>query len=281
MVILFFTLSWFLILKRTSDNIRFKDALVSSFLSLFYDLIIPSASIYSEYKRVEYLHKVNGLDYGSVVACVAVHRLINCISLSISLIISVLVGYLQWRKLKLKGYLLSSTIILVMALFALFMTLKPKYIVKIYEGLKKHSRRVAESSRLKNFIDNFTKAGLQIKGENPLFIILIFTLSTIRWYIGALIFYIVLKELGVIVSLWKCLILFVIYNMVMFTPTFIPAMIGALESTLTLTMIFLGISKAVAGAAALLIRIVITGTMLLILGIPALYYDIKMSKYYS
>ena len=280
MVILIFTFNWFLILKRTSDNIRFKDALVSSFLSLFYDLVIPSASIYSEYKRVEYLHRVNGLDYGCVIACVAVHRLINCVSFSISLITGVLIGYLQWQKLKLRGYLLSSTIILSIALFALFMTLKPEYVVKIYEGLKKRSKRVARSSRLKSFIDNFTKAGLQIRGENPLFIILIFTLSIIRWYVGALIFYIVLKELGVVVPLWECLILFVIYNMVLFTPAFIPAMIGALESTLTLTMMLLGISKVIAGAATLLVRVVITGTMLLILSIPALYYDIKMSRYY-
>ncbi len=261
---------WHLSLKAVGARIPFPESLKATMISIFGDMMIPTASVAGEAMRISYLHNKLGLGLDRATAGLAVHRTAYAVLLLIFSIIGA--SYLP-PLLRGPGGLLVLGIIAWVFVFAallLFLERLRGPIFKIIDFAYGRLRWPRDPEAAKAGIDRFigeVKEGLRHASSSRGFVTLILVVGSLQWIVAGLMFYTVFLALGYGgMNPIELVLIFPIYGTLTLFPIGIPASMGIVETGLTVTYMSLGVERSVAVAATILTRGILVWYDLLVSG---------------
>ncbi|MDH5806192.1 MAG: flippase-like domain-containing protein [Candidatus Methanomethylicaceae archaeon] len=258
-----FTLGWCVFLKN--PGIEFKKCFEIVLISIFGDLMIPTASISGEFLRVNLTAKKGKISISEALSSVIIHRIILALTFGFLLLISGLLLISQSINI-IGGYTILSiaiidiTVILILTYAVMKLCKFRKYIeafgLKIGKLLKKIRRNYNPNDLKVKISNNFEKFELCIRSIKLNTFIISFIVLTLRWFLIALIPYVMFISLGYDVSYWIVVSVSTLVSMVQMIPIGIPGMIGVMEVSITAFFISFGIPSSIAASVTILMRIV-------------------------
>lgn len=256
-----FTLSWYVFLRN--PGIEFKKCFEIVLVSIFGDLMIPTASISGEFLRVNLTAKRGKISISEALTSVILHRMVLALTFGFVLLIS---GLLLINQNVVGGYtVLSIAIIDVVAIFILAYAIMKlwkfrNYIELLALKIGKFLKRIRPNyslNHLKIKVSNgFERFEKCVRSTNLGTFTLSFFILTLRWLLIALIPYVMFASLGHNVSYWIVLSVSTLMSMIQMIPVGIPGMIGIMEISTTALFIGFGIPPSIAASVTILMRIV-------------------------
>jgi len=267
-----FALSWKFLLKR--PGIKLKDSFIVVLVSIFGDMMIPTGSISGEVMRISLATKKTKLHLSEVTASVLMHRLALGITFGIVLGVSVVMllttQSLNFAALTLFIVIGAAVIFLGgMGVLAAVNICRFKRIARVciaktaglIRRFKPNYNLESTQRRVDNGLEEFQRAVKEIgKGK----ILLSSALLIARWFIIAIIPYLMFSSLGYQASYWMVLTVSIFVSMVQMIPIGIPGMVGVMEVSMTTFFIGFGIPEGIAASATILTRLVMFWFELLI-----------------
>ena len=267
--IIFYGTAWYF-LVHTLHKVRLAKCVQGVMISIFGDILVPTASVTGEALRVTFANREFGLPYPEGIATILVHRVLNGLAsgtiLAIGAAVLVLGGELSPR---LRLYILV-LLILVMIPSLLGMTLlfRPSTGLRIVLrllGMFANRRLTAGLvHRVTGGVLGFETSMkiIRARGRNIPFSFLFLIL---QWFFQVLIPYFFLiavsstlqQPMNYWTFFWLISVAFPIFGLVNLIPIGIPGMVGILDSAMAGTFILLGITPEVSIATTLLTRIVL------------------------
>ncbi|NHV45695.1 MAG: flippase-like domain-containing protein [Candidatus Verstraetearchaeota archaeon] len=257
-----FTLSWYVFLRNPS--LKFRDCFEIVLMSIFCDLMIPTASISGEIVRINLTAKKANLQISKAATSVILHRIMLTLTFGFIIILCGLqiINY----NMVLAFFLVTISIIIVITLILLLYAVKryKKLIGKMVNIFEKFVKKVKPNFDIKIKEESLNKLE-NILTDKKAFISS-FILLIIRWFLLALIPYIIFISMGYYVSYWIILTVSSLMSMIQIIPIGIPGMIGIMEVSITVLFVEFSIPLGIASSVAILMRI-ITFWFELILGL--------------
>ena len=268
--IIFYGAAWYFLVHTLHPKVRLVKCVQAVMISIFGDILVPTASVTGEALRVTFANREFGLPYPEGIATILVHRVLNGLAsgtiLALGATVLVLGGELSPR---LRLYILI-LLILVMIPSLLGMTLlfRPSIgsrIVLRLLGIFANRRLTAGLvHRVTGGVLGFETSMkiIRARGRNIPFSFLFLIL---QWFFQVLIPYSFLIAISSTLQqptnywtfFWLISVAFPIFGLVNLIPIGIPGMVGILDSAMAGTFILLGITPEVAIATTLLTRIVL------------------------
>ena len=267
-----FALSWKVLLK--SPGIKLKDSFIIVLVSIFGDMMIPTASVSGEVMRISLTTKKTKLNLSEVAASVLMHRLALGITFGIVLGVSITM-LLVTQTLNLAAlsiFIFIGVVVIILGGMGILATVNICKFKKIAEvcltkmaGIIHHFR---PSFRLENALLRMER-GLEeiqrtVNGISRGRILLSTMLLIARWFIMASIPYLMFVSLGYRTSYWIVLTVSIFVSMVQMIPVGIPGMVGVMEVSMTTFFIGFGIPTDIAASSTILTRLVMFWFELLI-----------------
>jgi len=235
-------------------------------VSMFGDMMIPTGSISGEVMRISITNKRTGISIGEVTCSVILHRLLLGVTFGLVLGIAFLSlavnNMASLAQIIVFGAIAVGSIVLgVFGLFATFNMKRfdgligrwPERLVRVIRFF----RRSIEGERIRAEITegraNFERAICLIRRR---YIITSTLLMLARWFLIALIPYLMFLSLGYPVSYEFILIISIFLSMVNLMPIGIPGLVGVMEIAMTAVFVGFGIPADIAVSATLLTRLV-------------------------
>lgn len=284
--LVFYALTWHILLKGLKCNISFKTSLTVSLASIFTCYVTPSG-VLLELLRVVLANKEAKVPIGYSAATVVMHRILYTVGFILCAAASFAVIQAKYTTLGTIGTLLLLIIILSIAFAGGILYLShradliERMLIKLYkrfEGRINKIVRVYESEEvvnsLSNTVSDFKNAFLELR-RKPLYLFMAFMAVLATWIVDVAIFYVVFLSLNYHISIWAAALTIVIGDFVQMTPIMIPGMLGVLETAFTTTLLAFGIPLDVAASAAILARIATFWFDIPVTAIAASYYGIK------
>lgn len=284
--LVFYALTWHILLKGLKCNVSFKTSLTVSLASIFTCYVTPSG-VLLELLRVVLANKEAKVPIGYSAASVVMHRILYTVGFILCAAASFTVIQAKYTTLGTIGTLLLLIISLSIAFAAGILYLShradliEKMLIKLYrrfEGRINKIIRVYESEEvvnsLSNTISDFKNAFLELR-RKPLYLLTAFIAVLATWIVDVAIFYVVFLALNYPISIWAAALTIVIGDFVQMTPIMIPGMIGILETAFTTTLLAFGIPLDIAASASILARIATFWFDIPVTAIAASYYGIK------
>lgn len=258
--ILLFGLAWFALLRSVEERVSLKECLSISLVSLFGDLMIPTASVTGEMIRLTLAKKKMGIELNKTLASVLVHRIMNLMAL----IPFLLLGLMSFRSSRSND--VGPLILLILALMAvgiglpllrylgksrMFQEYMYRTSQKFLKAFKKWSDKT--SAVVEHNINEFCQA-LDKMFSKPQILVLSFVMFLGQWGAAMTIPYVVFLSLNYEVPYSLILIAYPVYSLSYMAPVGIPAMLGIVESAMTATFVALGIAPSIASSASILTR---------------------------
>lgn len=260
-----FALGWYVLLKN--PGINFKDCFEIVLISIFGDLMIPTASISGEFFRVSLTVKRGKIQFSEATASVLLHRILLALTFGVVLLVSLFYLMGLDRVPITEVYVLGIIAVadLTLGIVAMYSALRAeifdKYVEKIaikLGGIIKRIRPNNNTDKLRtSILEGFRTFVNAIKSVKPSRFILSFLILTARWFLIATIPYIMFISLGRPVSYWLVLGVSVFVSMVQMLPIGIPGMVGIMEVSMTAFFMAFGIPPSLAASATILTRLVI------------------------
>jgi uncharacterized protein (TIRG00374 family) len=280
--IVLFSLGWKLLL---GSGMKFKYCIEGVLVSIFGDMMIPTASISGEIFRISLAVKKSKLQISEVTASVFLHRLILGLTfgavLGFSVIMLILTETMQMATLSFFiGMVAIDIVLAIIGIYAVFNThkfkkLASKIILKT-GGFFRRFKSSYNAEEMKNKViggfDTFHGAVVGVKKEKMLASIAILT---VRWFIVALVPYLMFYSLGYHASYWIVLTVSIMVSMVQMVPIGIPGLVGVMEVSMTAFFIGFGIAADIAASATILTRLVMFWFELFISAIATSYIGVK------
>ncbi|MDH5811190.1 MAG: lysylphosphatidylglycerol synthase transmembrane domain-containing protein [Candidatus Methanomethylicaceae archaeon] len=260
-----FVLGWYVLLKN--PGMSYKDCFEIVLVSIFGDLMIPTASISGEFFRVSLAVKRGKIQVSEATASVLLHRILLALTFGVVLLISVfnLAGHQVAPVAEIYALGAVAILDLVLGITAMYMALRAnlfernveKLVLKI-GGLLRRFRPNYDPDRLRvSVLEGFRTFVQAIKSVKTSTFVISFLVLTARWFLIAMIPYIMFISLGRPVSYWVVLGVAVFVSMVQMIPIGIPGMVGVMEVSMTAFFMGFGIPPALAASATILTRLVI------------------------
>lgn len=279
----FFALSWQLLLEK--PGLGFGNCLRIVLVSIFGDLMIPTASISGELLRINLTMKKSSLNAGQVTASVLLHRLLLGITfggiLGFSIILLIVTQAMQVSALYIFVAIGAIDMALgVLGAYALYNVNRFKGLLKrvvfgtagflklfksSYDPEKAYAKLVAGC-------DSFHCA---IVGINRLRLAASSAILALRWFTIALIPYLMFYSLNYEVSYWLVLTVSIFVSMVQMVPIGIPGLMGVMEVSMTAFFLSFGIPANIAASATILTRLVLFWFELLLSAVAASYQGVS------
>ena len=260
-----FTLGWYILLKN--PGMGFKECFEIVLVSIFGDLMIPTASISGEFFRVSLAVKRGKIQVSEATASVLLHRILLALTFGVVLLVSVLnlSGHQPAPAAEIYALGVIAILDLVLGITAMYIALRAhlferkveKFILKI-GGLLGRFRPHYDPHKLRGrFLEGYRTFVQAIKSVKASTFVISFLVLTARWFLIATIPYILFISLGRPVSYWVVLGVAVFVSMIQMIPIGIPGMVGVMEISMTAFFMGFGIPPALAASATILTRLVI------------------------
>ncbi|MCX8181938.1 MAG: flippase-like domain-containing protein [Candidatus Methanomethyliaceae archaeon] len=260
-----FVLGWYVLLKN--PRMSFKECFEIVLVSIFGDLMIPTASISGEFFRVSLAVKRGKIQISEATASVLLHRILLALTFGVVLLVSVinLAGYQIAPIAEIYALGAIAILDLVLGMASMYIALRAHLFEKSVEklalrigGFLRHFRPNYDPDRLRgNVLEGFRTFVQAIKSVKMKTFVVSFLVLTLRWFLIAMIPYIMFISLGRSVSYWIVLGVAVFVSMVQMIPIGIPGMVGVMEVSMTAFFMGFGIPPALAASATILTRLVI------------------------
>jgi uncharacterized protein (TIRG00374 family) len=257
-----FGFAWFALLRSVEKGTSLKDCIAISLVSLFGDIMIPTASVTGEVIRLTLAKNKMGIGLNKTLASVLVHRTLNLMAL----IPFLLLGLISSRLDKFNGVELS--ILLILALMAVGVGLPLLRHLSRSKAFQEYMYRASQrfltafrrwddrtSVVVEHNINEFCQA-LDIMFSRPQALALSFTILLGQWGAAMTIPYVVFLALNYEIPYFLVLVAYPVYSLSYMIPVGIPAMLGVVESAMTATFVALGVAPAIASSASILTRVV-------------------------
>lgn len=278
-----FTLGWYVLLKN--PGMSFRECFEIVLVSIFGDLMIPTASISGELFRVSLSVKRSKIQISEATASVLLHRILLALTFGVVLLVSVFYLTGQQGSPLTEVYALGVIAVLDLALgiVAMYAALKAHlfegYVGKLavkFGGFVRRFKPNYDVERLKiSVVYGFKTFVNAIKGVKASTFVTSFLVLTARWFLIAMIPYIMFISLGQPVSYWIVLGVSVFVSMVQMMPIGIPGMVGVMEVSMTAFFMGFGIPPALAASATILTRLVIFWFELLVSAVAASIHGVR------
>jgi len=278
--VIFYTISWLLLLNSSGIKLKFLRAFESVWISVFFNIMVPTASISGEVFRVWYTVRETNSGYGNVAATVFIHRILCFIPFMLGSILGLIYFLIAYS---LPPYLSTilifvSTLISLGFLLLLMLWIKPKITIRIafkiagfIEKLihKENPSRLRAS--LQKAFDEF-EFSLKTLGldRRPLLLSLIFAIFF--WFLDVAVAYFVFQSLNYPVPFALIVAVYTIGITVQIVPVGIPGMVGVVETIMSGLYTLAGIPLNVSVAATMMIRVIMMWLEALIGGIVFILY---------
>ncbi|MCS7098483.1 MAG: flippase-like domain-containing protein [Candidatus Methanomethyliaceae archaeon] len=256
-----FTLSWYVFLGN--PGMKFRKCFEIVLVSIFGDLMIPTASISGEFLRISLTAKRGEISISKAFTSVILHRIVLALTFGLILLMSSI--------LLLSQNLIGSYTLFTIAIVDIFIIVSSICAVKKFYKLRKLIERVVlkigrilkrfrpdyNMESLKNKISiNFERIEMCFSNFRLNTFTFSFIILTLRWFLIAMIPYIMFISLGYEISYWIVLSVSALMSMVQMIPVGIPGMIGIMEVSTTAFFISFGISPSMAASVTILMRVV-------------------------
>lgn len=284
--LVFYALTWHILLKGLKCNITFKTSLTVSLASIFTCYITPSG-VLLELLRVVLANKEAKVPIGHSAATVVMHRILYTVGFILCAAVSFTVIQAKYTTLGTMGTLLLLIIVLSIAFAAGILYLShradliERLLIKLYRKFEGRISKVISAyesetvvNSLSNTVSDFKNAFLELR-RKPLYLLMAFIAVLATWIADVAIFYVVFLALDYPISIWAASLTIIIGDFIQMTPIMIPGMLGILETAFTTTLLAFGIPLDVAASAAILARIATFWFDIPVTAIAASYYGIK------
>lgn len=280
--VLFYSLTWYELLKILSVKISIREALLYCWLGLFVDLVVPLEAVSGEITRVYLLKRNSKRNVGKIIASVVTHRILSMSTVLISLTVSsfyfIFGRNIPQDLLILMILVLTGTSITIILIF--YFSVKEKTTWKLLDKLLEFAsfitkgRLKAEDLRTK-IQDALTMfhQGIEVIGSNKRNLLKPTVYAFSSWFFYLLIYVLVFYALGFEVSLGVSVIVYSISVAVQTIPIGLP--VGLVEIVMTSLYSLFNIDVAISGTATTLIRIITFWFQLLVGYIIAQWIGIK------
>jgi len=274
-----FGLAWFVLLRSVEKRALLKDCISISLVSLFGDIMIPTASVTGEVIRLTLAKRKMGIGLNKTLASVLVHRILNLMALMPFL----LLGLISFRLDRSNdvGFL----ILLVLALMAVGVGLPllryfsksktfQEYVYRASQKFLTTFRRWDDklSIAVEHNINEFCQV-LDKIFSRPQTLALSFAMFLGQWGAAMTIPYVVFLALDYEVPYFLILVAYPVYSLSYMIPVGIPAMLGVVESAMTATFIALGVAPAIASSVSILTRVVAVWFEVVVTGLVTALYS--------
>lgn len=276
-----FVYSWYILMGR---RVRFRSCYGIILVSIFGDLMIPTASFSGEVLRISMTCK-KGMNVSECTASVLFHRLLHGLTfgvvVGVSLIFLTLTQAMQFATLSLfVTFSVATLAVGIIGAYAIFNIWKFQGVVekillrgeRIFRRFRKNYN--SEETRRK-IIDGFISFDQTVMSVRGTTIATASAALTMRWFLVALIPYLMFISLGHPVSYWIVLIVSIVVSMVQMIPIGIPGLVGVIELSMTTAFIGFGVPAGIAASATILTRLVLFWFELLLSAAVASYQGIK------
>ncbi len=278
--------AWYFLVHTVHPAVRARKCVQGVMISIFGDILIPTASVTGEALRVAFANREFNLPYSKGFATTLVHRVLNVFAFAGILGVSSAVLLFQGG---LNPYLrLDVTILLLLvlipAILGVVVLRRPSLVTRIVTRLSgrfaSYPRTAKFARMLLEIMEDFERAMALIKTRIRA-VLIAFTFLIFQWFFQILIPYSFL--VGITLArgdsvnywtfFWLVALAFPLYGLINLAPIGIPAMAGVLDSAMAGTFILLGFPAEVAITTTLLTRVVIvlfestlTGTVTILSG---------------
>lgn len=283
--VVFYTLSWAVILRAAGINLGFKDALSFIWVSVFFNLLIPTGSMSGEAARAYLTVKKSRSDAALVLATIMSHRVIALIPF----IVGSSIGLLHL----LYGYAVSGVVldilIPVVAIFnlaflvTLYLVVKPESTMGLAGLTVRLAKLVSKRrfggesfrNRVYGWFEEF-KNGLKFIRDRPWALILSALAAFLFWICDVMVAFLTFKALKATVPLSVVIAVYTIGITLQMIPIGIPGMVGPVEVAMITLYSNAGVNETISTAATILIRLVMLWYMMAVGGLVT--YGSKASR---
>lgn len=286
-----FTEAWLLLVNNDRRRLGFKDGLEIVLASIFGDLLVPTASFSGELLRIGLTSKRGGLPASEASATVLLHRLLHGLTFSFALGVGI-VAILITKALSIAALEVfiavgvAVSLLSAAGLYGLFNVWKLHRPVEIFllkvESLRRKFSKNCQSevarAKLREAFENFSTA---IANTGNRAILASAALLAARWFIVALVPYIIFISLNHPISYWAVFLVSIVVSLVQMVPVGIPGLLGVMELSMTTAFVGLGVPLDVAASATILTRVVLFWYELIIGGGAALHQGVVLAQVYS
>lgn len=236
-------------------------------VSMFGDMMIPTGSISGELMRISLTNKRTGKSIGEVTCSVLLHRLLLIVTfglvLGVAFLFLAVSDMASVAQIIVFGAIAAGSILL--GLLGLFVAFN----MRRFDGLiGRWSERLIRAIKfIKRDVETEKVRGKILEGQanfeqaicllRKRYIIASTLIMLIRWFLVALIPYLMFLSLGYPVKYEFILIIALFISMVNLMPIGIPGLVGVMEVAMTAIFIAFGIPADIAASATLLTRLVV------------------------
>lgn len=264
--------AWYFLVRALHPAVRITKCVQGVMISIFGDILIPTASVTGEALRVAFANREFDLPYPEGFATTLVHRVLNVFAfagvLGVSSTVLLLQGGLD-PTLRLEVLILL-LIVIIPGILGLVVLRRPSVVTTIITRVSRrfayHPRTAKFVQRLLGMMEDFERAIALIRVRFRV-VLVAFTFLIFQWLFQILIPYAFLVGVSAALApgrpidywtyFWLVALAFPLYGLVNLMPIGIPAMAGVLDSAMAGTFIFLGFTPEVAITTTLLTRVVI------------------------
>jgi len=258
--------TWYLLIRSSGHRIKFGMCQTITFASVFISFLTSSGFIL-ESMRVVLGSKEAGMHNGESASTVILHRVIYIITVLLSTLMAMLVlSFRGWlprsEALQLEA---ASGFLLSIILVGIFLSLSPRFVrplqsvmARIVRPITGHIQRLQEhdvSWTVERFIIDYENTFRRLV-SNRRGMVVTFLSSSGDWSCSIILLWGILAALGHVSSVWIVVIAMAVGEMVEMIPIPVPGMLGIYETSLSATLITLGVPGLVSASAAVLLRLI-------------------------
>ena len=289
--IILFAEAWVLLVNSGKRKLSFKEGFEIILASIFGDLVVPTASFSGEVLRIGLTSKRGNLPASEVSATVLLHRLLHGLTFSLALGIGI-IAVLITKALTLaalEAFIFVGIVVLalsVLGLYGLFNVWKFHRPVEVlllkieslYRRFNKGHDVDTAKAKLREAFENFSTAIMV--ADDRVIAFSAFLLAA-RWFIVALVPYVIFMSLDYPISYWIVFLVCIVVSLVQMMPIGIPGLLGVMELSMTTAFMGFGVPLEIAVSATLLTRVVLFWYELIIGGIAAFHQGVLLTQIYS
>ena len=259
-----YSLAWHAIVTSFDEEISVKDSVTAVLISIYGDILIPTASIAGEALRVAYAKKKMKLPMSHILSTIAVHRLLNLYTFVTLVLVCTAVlfarGELPPQALGFSLTMLVISIPLLIVLTALLLNVGKAsgaaYKILFFLEKRGHKRLSKALSKALEEMERIQESMDSLKRKRyKLFVA--YMLLIIQWVLGSLIPYVFFRALGYEVDFLLMVLAFPLYGLIALVPVGIPGMLGVMDVSMISTFVLLGLDKEMSTAVAISTRLII------------------------
>ncbi|MGQ9781176.1 MAG: lysylphosphatidylglycerol synthase transmembrane domain-containing protein [Nitrososphaeria archaeon] len=281
--VLAYAFSWIVLLRSAKIKLGIFRALEGTWISVFFNIMVPTASVAGEIVRILYVVRETEDNYGNVAATVFLHRVVSFLPF----IAGSIGGFMYLAfSYNLPAYLTTLLLMISVALFAALMMLillsvKPKLSIGAAFRITRFLDRVfyrhkGEGSTLTSLVakafSEFEES-MRLLKTGKVALLLSVVLAFAYWIFDVTVAYFVFASLGYSVPLGIIVAVYTIGISIQIVPIGIPGMVGVVETVMSGLYVIAGVPLSLSVAATVMIRLIMMWLEALVGGLVFVGYS--------